>query len=112
MIDHALQPVALVDHVRDRLDVPQFDKAVATKLEVRRVTSFARYAFAHDLVRIVDGHDVFSPSDVGLIRLTGRLGDWATGRHFILSPCRPVALPRDPSSQPKHSVSTRRASPV
>src|SRR5262245_49488917 len=61
MIDHALQPVARVDHVRDRLDVPQFDKAVAAKLEVRRVTSFARYAFAHDLVWIVYGHDIFSP---------------------------------------------------
>src|SRR5262245_5022588 len=97
MIDHALQPVARVDHVWDRLDVPQFDKAVAAKLEVRRVTSFARHAFAHDLVRIVDGHDVFSLSDVGLIRLTGRLtrltrlGDISSYLLVALSPCRPVA---------------------
>src|SRR5262249_39719189 len=60
MIDHTLQPVALVDHVRDRLDVPQFDEAVAAKLKVRRVTPFARHTFTRDFVRIVDGHDIFS----------------------------------------------------
>src|SRR5262245_35513764 len=72
MIDHALQPVARVDHVRNRLDVPQLDETVAAKLEVRRITPFARHTFTRDFVRIVDGHDVFSLSDVGLMGLMGR----------------------------------------
>src|SRR5262245_561928 len=63
LIDHTLQPVTHVDHIRDRLDVPQFDKAVTAKLLVRRVTLFARHAFTHDIVWVVDGHGASSLSD-------------------------------------------------
>src|SRR5262249_51059544 len=51
-------------------------------LEVRRVTPFARHTFTRDFVRIVDGHDVFSLSDVGLMGLMGLIG--LIGRQ---SPC-------------------------
>ena len=118
MIDHTLQPVAHVDHVGDRLDVPQLDKAVAAKLEVRRITLFARHAFTRDFVRIVDGHGVISLSDTGLMGLIGLIG--STGRRstcLLISRSLCPSLPPSlhlccSSSQPEHSVSTRRASPA
>src|SRR5215471_6339335 len=115
MIDHALQPVARVDHVRDRLDVPQLDETVAAELEVRRVTPFARHTFTRDFVRIVDGHDVFSLSDVRLMGPTGLIG--LMERQSLRLPVSPSLRPSVspslcPWSRPKHSVSNRRASPV